>query len=140
LSKNQELLDEPKKMRENQVKMRENQERTNLIMVNMMSFIQNRFSSEDVNAFIQASRHVYYIFSVVTFFIPFVHLFCWCGVVLSWLRLVLVLGDFCFSTFCFMCYFVFNRFQKILVLLTKQIFLVQALMNMGSGRLVANFV
>jgi len=49
LSENHELLDELKKMRENQ-------EKTNLIMENMMSFIQNRFSGEDVNAIIQAFR------------------------------------------------------------------------------------
>jgi len=70
LSENQELLDELKKMCENQ-------ERTNLIMENMMSFIQSRFSGEDVNAFIQASRQVYEIFSVVTFLS-----FCFVGLVL----------------------------------------------------------
>ncbi|RHN50063.1 hypothetical protein MtrunA17_Chr6g0453361 [Medicago truncatula] len=60
LSENQELLDELKKMRENQ-------EKTNLIMENMMSFIQNRFSGEDVNAIIQASRQLSYIILLVVF-------------------------------------------------------------------------
>lgn len=42
--------------------MLKNQQRTNLIMANMMSFIQSRFPGEDVYPIIQAARQVYYIF------------------------------------------------------------------------------
>lgn len=51
--------------------MLKNQQRTNLIMANMMSFIQSRFPGEDVYPIIQAARQAYYIFLFCYPFYPF---------------------------------------------------------------------
>lgn len=54
LSKNHELRDELKKMRESP-------EKTNVLMENMMPMIQNRLSQEYMNVILQAVRQSYYI-------------------------------------------------------------------------------
>lgn len=52
--------------------MLKNQQRTNLIMANMMSFIQSHFPGEDVYpTIIQAARQAYYIFLFCYPFYPF---------------------------------------------------------------------
>ncbi len=47
--------------------MRESQERTNVVMANMMSVIQNRLSQEDLNDILQAAIQVYYIIDILVF-------------------------------------------------------------------------
>ncbi|XP_058727549.1 uncharacterized protein LOC131599070 [Vicia villosa] len=58
LSKNQELRDKVKQMEEKHKQMEEKQESTSVMLANMLSLIQNRFTGEDVNDILRAARQV----------------------------------------------------------------------------------
>lgn len=61
LFENQEVCNKVKKMEEKHKQMEEKQESTNVMLANVLSFIQNWYTRENVNDNLRAARHVYFI-------------------------------------------------------------------------------